>query len=394
LCVIGALAHACGARTPVDECPADIPVLSPESSVIGLSVGTGSACALLRSGRVACWGHDAYGNTVLPPRLVEGAVVVVALSGGAGQQCALTAHGELRCWGSNWAGQLGDGSPTEQPGGHVYERRDDARPVPGLLDVVDVSAGYAHTCAVDARGAAWCWGAGGERTRTFDDPEGVRGRLGDGTDLDRPTPVRVVGIDDAVRIAAGSGHSCALRGEGSVMCWGDNRYGQLGNGTLVTSLVPVPVAGLSGAVEVTAGAGSTCARLGSGQVRCWGWDDSGDRVAPGPVPGLGDHVLSVEAGGSHNCAIECGGRLKCWGENDVGQLGDGTHGSIGADHDRAVAADVVGVEDVIAVSAGRWSTCALQAGGEVLCWGWNESGTLGVEGHEVSPVPVRVEGLP
>ena len=72
------------------------------------------------------------------------------------------------------------------------------------------------------------------------------GELGDGTDDDSSMPVGVAGISDAVAIAAGDDHSCALRQGGTISCWGYNGYGQLGDGTYDDSLVPVGVTGFGG----------------------------------------------------------------------------------------------------------------------------------------------------
>ena len=62
-------------------------------------------------------------------------------------------------------------------------------------------------------------------------------------------------LDDAVAIDAGSGHTCAVRSGGSVVCWGANEEGQLGDGTLTDRRTPVRVDGLDDAVAVTAGCG-------------------------------------------------------------------------------------------------------------------------------------------
>ena len=120
----------------------------------------------------------------------------------------------------------------------------------------DVSAGGAHTCAVLADGSVWCWGS--------DDA----GRLGDGIveePLLDPVPSRVVGIDDAVAISAGSAHSCAVLVDGSVWCWGFGMGGQLGNGRAVFDApAPVQEEGNDDADAVTAGGG--VGRLGRGRT--------------------------------------------------------------------------------------------------------------------------------
>ena len=71
------------------------------------------------------------------------------------------------------------------------------------------------------------------------------GQLGDGSyGHNRTTPVEVSNLDGAQlkAIAGGDTHSLALKDDGTVWAWGDNRYGQLGNGTTgPDSDVPVAV---------------------------------------------------------------------------------------------------------------------------------------------------------
>lgn len=75
----------------------------------------------------------------------------------------------------------------------------------------------------------------------------TEGQLGDGTTTDRTTPVDVLELSDAVQIASGAVHTCALLDTEEVKCWGSNRYGQLGDGTTAVRLAPVYVQGLQAA---------------------------------------------------------------------------------------------------------------------------------------------------
>jgi alpha-tubulin suppressor-like RCC1 family protein len=65
--------------------------------------------------------------------------------------------------------------------------------------------------------------------------------LGDGTGFDRATFVAPTGIADAAQVTAGTGHTCARRRSGEILCWGDNGLGQVGDGTTVNRLAPVVV---------------------------------------------------------------------------------------------------------------------------------------------------------
>ena len=68
------------------------------------------------------------------------------------------------------------------------------------------------------------------------------------------TPVSVSGIDNAIQIECGGGHTCADLRAGDVRCWGQGLYGQLGNGgTPSQQTTPVAVSVITNAVQVTAG---------------------------------------------------------------------------------------------------------------------------------------------
>ena len=97
-------------------------------------------------------------------------------------------------------------------------------------NIVQVATGQVHSYALGASGQVWCWGK-----NSF-------GQLGDGTEENRQSPVRVRDLGGgAVQVATGQSHSCAVRDNGRVFCWGSNLDGQLGNRTLAASSRPLPV---------------------------------------------------------------------------------------------------------------------------------------------------------
>jgi len=221
----------------------------------------------------------------------------------------------VKCWGRNSEGQLGDGTHTDRP---------TPVPVVGLTSgVVALSGGYNHTCALTNVGVVKCWGLN------------ALGEVGDGTNVDRLTPVPVVGLSSGVvAITAGGDFSCALTSARGVKCWGHNADGQLGDGTDVNRNTPVPVVGLSSGVgAITTGRHHSCALTSVGAVKCWGYNAYGqlgdgtnvNRNTPVSVVGLSSWVAAVGSGYFHNCALNRAAVVGCWGENESGQIGDRTH---------------------------------------------------------------------
>ena len=225
-----------------------------------------------------------------------------------------------------------------------------------------ISAGLAHTCAVREDRSVVCWG------------NNMMGQLGDATDTHRPVPVAVRGVADVVELAAGAWHTCARRGDGSAVCWGE-APGQ----SRTYEVWGVPA--LAGAAEIAAGGADVCGRVAAGVV-CVAFATRERRV----IAGL-DDAIQLTVGQRHACALRRGGTVACWGENDDGQLGDGTT------TDRVSAADVPGVTMAVQVAAGSAHTCALQRDGKVRCWGSNEGDVLGVKGGQPQTTPAVVRGV-
>ena len=99
------------------------------------------------------------------------------------------------------------------------------------------------------------------------------GQLGDGTTVDRSTPVQVAtGIRE---VTAGAHHSYALRTDGQVLSWGRNYRDELGDGTTTMRTRPVPVLGVSTAVSVGSGRDHGVAVMADGTVMTWGYNASG-----------------------------------------------------------------------------------------------------------------------
>jgi alpha-tubulin suppressor-like RCC1 family protein len=211
------------------------------------------------------------------------------------------------------------------------------------------------------------------------------------------------GFTNVTAVTTGQRHSCALRTNGTVWCWGSNRAGEFGNGQTgiqTYTLTPNPVTGLTNAIAVSTGVDHTCAVLSGGTAECWGANARGQlgdgnaptsALTPTAVSGL-TNVTAIAAGGQFTCALIGDGHVSCWGANNDGQLG------IGNTTDSSTPTTVDGITDATAIAVGTWSACAIRAGGAVSCWGY--AGTYGILGDGAttgtgtfSTDPVSVSGL-
>ncbi|WP_372492529.1 RCC1 domain-containing protein, partial [Salinispora arenicola] len=278
-------------------------------------------------GGVLAWGNNSNGqlgdgtttnnNTPvaigLPPT-----ITVTAIAAGAAHSLALVAIDVAFAWGGNDRGQLGDGTTTDR-----------TTPVsvslPPGITVTDVAAGRNHSLAVTSTGGVLAWGFNSD------------GQLGDGTTTDSSTPVAVnlpQGIT-VTAVAAGRNHSLAITSAGGVLAWGDNFFGQLGDGTTIDRSTPVSV-NLPEGITATAVAASglhSLATTSTGRLLAWGNNTQGqlgdgtttNSSVPVAVslPALVT-VTAVVAGGFHSLAITSAGTALAWGNNSNGQLGDGT----------------------------------------------------------------------
>ena len=293
--------------------------------------GGGHACAVLATGEAFCWGSNSQGqlgngipqDSPLPVHLAQVGNNVIHVSAGSSHTCAITSTNKLFCWGNNNAGQIGNG----QTGGIQQF------PVPvSMPSASAVSAGTTFTCAIDMAGKPFCWGLNQD------------GKLGVGDAMaQHPQPTPVMAVNGALGIAAGANHACAWTAT-EVYCWGDNSMFEVGVGvvggppsTSIPLLVPVgPVTSLA------VGADFSGAILGgTGDLWMWGTGPFADGTtqSPKPKPIAAGSVVGFDAGGrvmsqmKHACAIKTTGELVCWGSDNVGQLGDN---DLGATHPKPV----------------------------------------------------------
>ena len=255
----------------------------------------------------------------------------------------------------------------------------------GSTCIADVAFGRRFGCILKTDSSVWCSG------------ENVYGQLGFGlAGVSQATAMQVrdvstAAITDATAIGLGREHACAVRGGGSVWCWGRNQSGQLGNGTTEQSAAAVQVIAtdgtpLAGMVEVDAGYNHSCARTASGEVYCWGANGNGSlgdgttasrsQAAPVLVAAMGapfTGALELHVGGGHACVRKLGDELWCWGKNNDGTIGDGTN-------EHRLVPVQSGTARAIATSL--WSTCRVAADSTIACHGWNRGAAFSIGAEE------------
>jgi alpha-tubulin suppressor-like RCC1 family protein len=334
---------------------------APLTGLTDIAAGATHSCAIAPGGTVKCWGHSlrlgiltttAFQTSMVEahpaPVEVPGLSGIAALEAGHEMTCAITATAGLKCWGTD-PGTFSSHPPVDVTG--------------FTSDVAQVSAGLTVNCLRSTGGGVFCWG------------NNSVGEVGDGTTILRPTPVAVVGLASGVsQVSAGFFHACAVTTLGAVKCWGGNTNGKLGDGTRVDRSSPIDVQGMaSGAAAVAAGGEHTCALMGDGTVKCWGRIGVGASIldVPTEVPGL-PPISAITSGGAFSCALTGSGVVLCWGSNAQGQLGDGTY----VDRFQSPVQPLDLGTGVTAVSAGESHACALLASGEARCWGASGWGRL------------------
>ena len=306
-----------------------------------------------------------------------------------GYTCALEAGGAALCWGSNGAGQLGADAP--------WVGIPTPTAVPTALTFRGISTSEGFVCAVATTSGVYCWG------------KNDIGQLGTGVVTPGfpgglATPTLVTGSEGLVRVTAGgrywsdSQFACGLDASGAAFCWGGNQLGTLGNGTTTFSASPVAVSQPVPFRDIEAGTSSVCAIGVDARVYCWGANDLGQlgdgtetmRAVPTPVA-VSTRFMNVTVGGEHACAIaEPGGQAYCWGQNnDGGPLGNGS--SVNS----STPTPVSSTEPFRFISASWASTCAVSRSADLYCWGANYEGGAGIGSFTGNvPTPQLVSSLP
>lgn len=361
----------------------------PLPDVVALAASTDRTCALTKAGHVGCWSweepaaFDLFGDRTF-----------VSLEGNDSGVCARGSRGAPVCL-RNAAAELaastqrdGEASSFASPSDALQSRR----------GVTGAALAPTGGCFVEA-GLVWCWG---------DSAPAVRREPGV-VDLGDLTSLR-----SARGIAVGREHTCVVGMDDLVRCWGGNFFGALGVGDGFDRLGPERWRDVGPVEKIAANEFYTCAITKASK------DDDGGRLvcagAPAtrylssscvtavpspctPTPTLvSTRVADVAIGQDFACLLDTDGGVRCWGNNDRGQLGAGD--TTPSDTPRAVVdASGAPLTRVMKLRTGAFHTCAIvappgseafrpgttsaAAGGDVVCWGYDDPG---VQGRRVSEV--------
>ena len=235
---------------------------------------------------------------------------------------------EMPQWGG---GDCDDGNASIHPAeeelcGDGRDSNCDGRVEEGCF--VQVSAGGSHSCAIRTDGMVTCWG------------RVVRGA--------EPPPGRFTQISAAHR------HTCGVRDNGTVACWGSDARGQ--------SSAPA-----GNFTQVSVGFEHTCGVRDDGIVACWGSNEDNRGGHAGQAMPPDGRFIQVSAGLHHTCGLRVDNTIACWGWDVLGQ-----------------ASPAPG--QFIHVDAGGHFTCGARDDATVVCWGSNERGAA-------TPPEVRADRL-
>lgn len=284
----------------------------PNHSYTDLTSSDVGLCAIRGDeGQVLCWGrtrgHDFQNINHNPPdTLVQPNRDYIKISKSDKFICGLKRNGELVCWGTPIAGVNYPPENEDQPNRNYHQ----------------VSKGIDHVCGIqgDDRKIV-CWG---HVTPEIDfDPDENQ---------------------DFIEVKLRGNHSCALKEDGRIFCWGIDSHGQI--------LGPENSAEIYSQVEINNQ--TTCGLRNTGVIDCWGNNNSNIR------DGHPDHLtentdyIDLTIGNDHICALKANGKVFCWGDNSYNQL------------DIALAPED---QNYIDISTATYETCALSREGRIDCWG-------------------------
>lgn len=322
---------------------------------------------------------------------------VVSIWGGARGTIILKSDGTVWTWGANFDGKLGIAETNTLRAlvpGEVHGTNN----VSYFNSVSAIMGCEEHNVALKSDGTVWCWG-----WNAF-------GQLGNGTTNDAWTPVQsglgsTPPLTSVTKLGGRPHFTLAVKSDGTIWAWGMNQYGQMGNGTVnpfsgpqatVPGMVTNswPGGAINNPLQVTCGYQFGAVLTTNGTVWTWGSGSHGElgqgatttSYYPAQVPGL-TNITAISAGWFHILALRADGTVWAWGNNTSGEVGDGTA------INRSNAVQVLNVSNIVVVSGGDSHSSALATNGTVWKWGRNDVGELGNGTADINAHPLAARIL-
>jgi alpha-tubulin suppressor-like RCC1 family protein len=311
-----------GDGTSIDRC-SPVTTSGGGTNWCRVSGGTQFVGAIKTDGTLWAWGRNSSGrlgdgsttNRSSPVTTSGGGTTWCQVSAGANHATAIKTDGTLWTWGSNGQGALGTNNTTS--------RSSPGTTIDGATTWCQVSAGNSVTSGIKIDGTLWTWGCNSS------------GRLGDGTTIDRSSPVTTAGGGtDWCQVSTKQETVAAVKTDGTLWTWGCNNTGQLGDGSTISRSSPGTTAGAgTNWCQVASSINFMAAVKTDGTLWTWGCAGSGalgdgttiNRSSPGTTAGAGTNWCHVGRGAYRAVgAIKTDGTLWTWGYGRCGQTADGT----------------------------------------------------------------------
>lgn len=248
--------------------------------------------------------------------------------------------------------------------------------------VTEISLKYRHSCLIKANGTLVCWGTNSN------------GQLGDTTTTEKSMPTAVSGTTWR-NVSVATFHTCALRTDNTAYCWGHNSAGQIGIGSTanVNYTSPQAVVGGHSFTKITSTSSTNCGITTAKKIYCWGNGGTGQ---------LGDGTLvsknvptaitrndldwkDISGGAAEFCALQdVTGYLYCWGRNYEGLVNQ-TFNFVNAPF------LVDNTDTYEKVNLGQFSGCVINTVGDLKCWGVNYGSEAMLPAPYTSETPVHVD---
>jgi alpha-tubulin suppressor-like RCC1 family protein len=302
------------------------------------------------------------------------------VAGGQYHTAAIRLNGSLFIWGDNTSGQLGDNTKTI--------RSTPVTTFSGGTDWKQVACGNSYTAAIKTDGTLWNWG----------DATGLGSNLGHNLGIVRCTPITTfAGGTNWKQVSCGSFHTAAIKTDGTLWLWGQNAYGNLGDNTSIRRSTPVTtfLGGNNWKQVSCAGAtnsGHTAAIKTDGTLWTWGSNGSGQlgdntavsRSTPVTTFAGGTNWKQVACGSANIAAIKTDGTLWIWGGNGQGQIGN----NLSATSRSTPVTTFAGGTNWKQVACGGANVAAIKTDGTLWTWGQGSDGKLGNNTTDNRSVPV------